>query len=189
MANAPSAVDLNLTYAEQTAVVVSDGTYADVITTLKTDEPGLEAPATAISVASGQLWANFVDDYIRATWPLVQGGHVVSVQTTDATPTYVDLVDIPVDGDAYYIDLKVQGRTTTSGEVLSAYRYETSYNNGGSLFGIGINDDYDATAALAAGSITFSPTGTTQRLRIIGVVGKTIQWQVVVRSIYPVPSP
>ncbi len=51
---------------------VSDGTYADVIGTLKTDSPGLEAPATGIATASGQLLSNLVDDYIQASYPAVQ---------------------------------------------------------------------------------------------------------------------
>ena len=103
MANPTPAADLALTYAEQAAVAVSDGTFADVMTAQKTDEVGLEAPASAISKSAGQLWSNLVDDYMRATWDSLQGLAVLTAQTPDATPLLIDVAQLPASGDAIWI--------------------------------------------------------------------------------------
>jgi hypothetical protein len=61
------------TLAQFLATPVDDGTWEDVLGTLKIDNPGEEASATEIELAAGQFWSNMVDDYIKATYPLVKG--------------------------------------------------------------------------------------------------------------------
>lgn len=70
MANTPSEIDFATeTLAAFLAKAVSDGTFDDVVTTLKIDNPGEEAAATQIQLAAGQIWSNVVDDFIKATYP------------------------------------------------------------------------------------------------------------------------
>ena len=57
----------NETLATLLAKVVGDGTYADIIQTLKTDQPGQETAATGISTSAGQLLGNFIDDFFLAS--------------------------------------------------------------------------------------------------------------------------
>lgn len=74
MANPSSIFDLvDETLAQFLAKSVSDGTQADVFNTLKTDAPGQEAAATAISTVSGQLLSNGLDDFFQASYPLLRG--------------------------------------------------------------------------------------------------------------------
>ena len=69
MGNPVSVIDFNDSLAVFLATAVSDGTYDDLLTTLKFDKVGEEAQATDIDAAAGQLWSNVVDDYIKATYP------------------------------------------------------------------------------------------------------------------------
>lgn len=80
MANSPSALDFNLTWAEFIATAVSDGTYSDVLVTTKVDR--LAAAATEQAENSGQLWSNVVDDFVRATYPFFEGRNPESVKAT-----------------------------------------------------------------------------------------------------------
>jgi len=64
MANASSALDYSQRRADWLAQAVDDGTYDDIVVTLKVDAVGEEAAATQIEVAAGQLWSNLVDDVI-----------------------------------------------------------------------------------------------------------------------------
>lgn len=68
MGNVVNAFDFNDSLAVFLASAVSDGTYDDILTTLKFDEVGNEALATQIDGAGGQLWSNVADDYILATY-------------------------------------------------------------------------------------------------------------------------
>lgn len=69
MANPVSPILIDAeTLAQFLAKAVSDGTWDDVIETLKVDEPGKEAAASQISVAAGQLWSNVGDDLFKLTY-------------------------------------------------------------------------------------------------------------------------
>jgi len=69
MANAPSRIDLqNESLTQFLAKAVSDGTLSDVVITTKEDNPGEEAAASQIQFAAGELWANVVDDFVRAMY-------------------------------------------------------------------------------------------------------------------------
>jgi hypothetical protein len=71
MANSPSLIDLqNESLAQFLAKAISNGTFSDVITTTKVDNPGEEATATQIALAAGQLWSNVFDDFLRAMYGL-----------------------------------------------------------------------------------------------------------------------
>jgi hypothetical protein len=189
MANTTAAADLSLTYAEQVAEPVSDGTYSDVITTLKTDETGLEAPASAISKYSGRLWANFVDDFMRAVWDSLQGLAVYSVQTTDATPMLLDVAELPNDGDAVWLEYRFQAKTATPGEVVTGTLNGMIHNQGGAPTPLGDTGTIFTTAPLAAASFEWAVSGTTVQTEIIGVAGKTIQWTIYQLSKKPVAGP
>ncbi len=54
------------------AKAVSDGTYSDVVDTLKVDDTGLETPATGITTAEGQLWSNLLDDWLKTAYPIAR---------------------------------------------------------------------------------------------------------------------
>ena len=69
MANPSNTFDfVNETLAQFLAKAVSDGTQADVFNTLKTDAPGNEAVATAISTVNGQILSNGVDDFVQKVY-------------------------------------------------------------------------------------------------------------------------
>jgi hypothetical protein len=190
MANTTTAADLAFTYAEQAAIAVSDGTFADVITTLKTDDTGLEAPASAISKYSGQLWANFVDDYMRATWDSLQGLAVFSAQTPDASPVLIDVAELPNSGDASWLDFRFHAKTSTPGEVITGTICGMIYNNAGVLQPIGDGGTLFTTAPLAAaGGVEWAFLGTTAKLELTGVAGKVIQWTLYRRDAKPVVGP
>lgn len=67
MANSPNLITRSTSLADLLATAVSDGTYEDVIETAKVDKAGHEVPASAVSDAGGQLWANLVDDAVKRT--------------------------------------------------------------------------------------------------------------------------
>ena len=68
MGNASNTFDFDDSLAVLLASSVSNGTYDDILTTLKFDEVGNEAEATDIDAASGQLWSNVMDDFVLATY-------------------------------------------------------------------------------------------------------------------------
>lgn len=47
---------------------VSNGTWSDILETLKFDKAGQGAQATDVAAFAGQLWSNLLDDYILATY-------------------------------------------------------------------------------------------------------------------------
>ncbi len=119
MANSPSNVDLTKAFSAFLAEAVSDGTWADVLSTTKTDAPGEEAPATAIPVAEGQLWSNLVDDFIAALWELNEGAQFVTFQTTDATPVFTEITDLQNDGDAVFFLARLRAREDGAAGALA----------------------------------------------------------------------
>ena len=189
MANTTPAADLSLTYAEQVAVVVSDGTYSDVITTLKTDGTGLEAPASAISKHGGQLWPNFVDDYMRATWDSLQGLAVLGLQTPDAALVSLNVAELPASGDAVWLSFRYQAKTATPGEVVSGSMSGLFYNNAGVLTSAGDTSANFPSVPLAAAVIDWGMSGTTVQLDVTGVAGKLIQWTIYQLDSKPVVGP
>ncbi len=62
MANSPNKITKSTSLADLLATVVSDGTYSDVLETVKVDAAGQEAAATDIPQFGGQLIANLWDD-------------------------------------------------------------------------------------------------------------------------------
>ena len=117
MANAVSSVDFEQTLAESLAVAVSDGTYADVVSSKKTDEPGQEAAATQIAQYFGALWADRSDDFRMKAWAAMMntaGAGVIDVQTTDATPSVNVIQSFAADGDARDVLIRVQAKHQSS---------------------------------------------------------------------------
>ena len=70
MGNTTNAFDFTVPLSTFLASSISDGTYSDLLETLKFDEIGNEAQATDIPSAAGQLWSNLADDYVLATYPV-----------------------------------------------------------------------------------------------------------------------
>ena len=62
MANSPNKITKSTSLADLLATPISDGTFADVLQTTKTDAAGQEAAASQISENAGQLIANLWDD-------------------------------------------------------------------------------------------------------------------------------
>jgi hypothetical protein len=60
------------TLATFLAKTVGDGTYADVVESLKIDQVGEEAKATEIRIAAGQIYGNTIDDFVLAAYPLLR---------------------------------------------------------------------------------------------------------------------
>lgn len=91
------------------AKAVSDGTWADVFTTTKVDKDNQTTAATAVREDAGALWSNAVDDYIRATYPLIRGAlqsigasvdnAVALWDGTDGAAVKASLVTIDSDGN------------------------------------------------------------------------------------------
>ena len=189
MANSPTKVDLDLTYAQQTAVVVSDGDFADVLTTLKTDEPDNLATATAIPVAAGQLWSNFVDDFIRATWDNLQGLKKIEVDTTNATPDVSTvLATLSADGDSIYISLRIQAKTASDGEVVSGKLAGLFYRTAGSVL---VMDPVKTLAdvGLAGVDIDLDISVDDIRLELTGIAATNIHWTAYIDDLKPVVGP
>ena len=69
MGNGTNAFDFGASLSTFLGSPVSDGTWSDVVVTLKADSIDQTAKATDIANAGGQLWSNLVDDFIRATYP------------------------------------------------------------------------------------------------------------------------
>lgn len=73
MANTVNPIDFSAEdLATFLAKTVDDGTYADIVQTLKTDQVGEEAKATQIAIAAGQLWSNLGDDFFLKAYPLLR---------------------------------------------------------------------------------------------------------------------
>jgi hypothetical protein len=68
--NTPNVVDFSKTLTDFLNDAVAGGTWNQIVgSILKFDDPGDEAQAADIDAAAGQLWANLLDDYFRATYP------------------------------------------------------------------------------------------------------------------------
>jgi hypothetical protein len=84
------------------AKTVDNGTYNDVLTTLKVDEAGNATAATQIPEAIGQLWGNVVDDFFQASYPYVREvatGTLTGPFTFDGTVTLDSASPILTVGD------------------------------------------------------------------------------------------
>jgi hypothetical protein len=68
MGNPTSVIDFTVTLTDFLATAVSDGTWEDILDTLKFDEVGEEAAASQIDGAGGQLWSNMVDDFVLTAY-------------------------------------------------------------------------------------------------------------------------
>ncbi len=73
MSNATNIFDFSAeTLAQFLAKSVGDGTYDDIFGALKSDRTGYEADATGIAQSPGQLWANGIDDFVKASYPTLR---------------------------------------------------------------------------------------------------------------------
>lgn len=116
------------------ATSVSDATYTSVVETLKTDEPSETVAASGIPTHGGQLWSNLVDDEFLEQYRIHEGAGLVSVDTTDATPSVTVIDTLTSDGNAAFIRITVTARdTTTDGKVLEANFGGLYYRTAGSV--------------------------------------------------------
>jgi hypothetical protein len=126
-------LDLTIPLSTFLSTAVSDGTWNDIVGTLKSDEPGEEAAASQIYRYGGQLWSNIEDDMFLACYAYMQGYQVQTIATSDATPTAGPTVDtLLADRDAFYTRVTVTARhTSTAGFVLQAELGGLFYRTGG----------------------------------------------------------
>jgi len=177
MAFPVSPVDFTITFSDFLATAVSDGTWADVLQTEKIDRPGQEAPATAIREFSGQLWANFHDNFVEDVWTLNQGLDDHDLDTSGAVTDSVTLATLTVDGDAYSITAEVVAKTATAGEVVIAQVGGLFYRTGGTVLVLNpthvVNQvglvGVDADLVINADDVDATVTG---------IAGKDIAWTV-----------
>ena len=69
MANSPSKIDLNVSWANLIATAIGDGTFSDIVVTTKFDTGA--AAVTDQDEAAGQYWSNLQDDMMAAVYPYV----------------------------------------------------------------------------------------------------------------------
>jgi len=182
MANTTSKVDLTKTFAQFLAVAISDGTFSDVLLTLKTDEPGEAAPATAIPVACGELWANILDDFIRAIWDQHLGAEILTQSTTDATPTLVKtLATLTTNGDYIRIKTEINSKTDiAAGGELHTQTLEVIAWRASGTTNVAIFTDVKARVGLITTDATITINGDDVELKVIGEVAKNLSWTIVV---------
>jgi len=191
MANPTSVIDFSIPLSTWLASAVSDGTWSNVAQDLKVDEPGQAAPATAISTAAGQLWANMVDDFILNVYGINQGAKSYETTTTDAAPvTLATLATLSSDGDAYVIRVEAQAKTDAAagGEVLDAAVAGVYYRTGGVVLVL------NPTATVSrVGLTTAAPAlvvvGDDVTLTATGELATNIKWTARAVEVREIPAP
>ncbi len=191
MANPTSVIDFSIPLATWLSSAVSDGTWANVAQDLKVDEPGQAAPATAISTAAGQLWANMVDDFILNVYGINQGAKAYETTTTDATPvTLATLATLSADGDAYVIQVEAQGKTDAAagGEVLDATLGGLYHRASGSVLVLN-----PVSSVSRVGLTTAAPAlvvvGNDVTLTATGELATNIKWTARAVEVREIPAP
>lgn len=191
MANPTSVIDFSIPLATWLSSAVSDGTWSNVAQDLKVDEPGQAAPATAISTAAGQLWANMVDDFILNVYGINQGAKSYETTTADAVPvSLATLATLTTDGDAYRIQVEAQGKTDAAGggEVLDATLGGLYYRTGGAVLVLN-----PVSSVSRVGLTTAAPAlvvvGDDVTLNATGEAATNIKWTARAVEVREIPSP
>jgi hypothetical protein len=178
MANGSNAFDFSITLADFLATVVGDGTNASIVQALKTDKAGFAVPASGISVASGQLWSNRVDDFILKIYELNPGRKDHALTTVGALTASVVLATLTTNGDVWRIGGVATGRTATAGEVASARFEGHFYRAAGVVSLLDPVHTVVTTAPLAGVDIDLDISGNDVRILATGIGGKTVTWTI-----------
>jgi len=128
VANSPSQITRSVSLADLLATLVSDGTYADVVGTAKTDELDKAAAATDIPEHAGQLWSNLVDDAAQAfvdsyyhsskLWQTTDSAEREALGSDDGL--IVDQLAYGVDDGILYVCTAVLGGSSSSWTTITA---------------------------------------------------------------------
>lgn len=175
MANSPNVIDLSIPLADFLAQSVDDGTYSDIIETLKFDRAGQEAAATQQDEFTGQLWGNLQDDMFLTLYALNQGRKDYELDTVDAATDSDTLATLTTDGDAYRIEATVLGKTATDGEVAYARLQGVYYRTGGTVLLLAPTKTL-AQIGLAGVDANLVISGDDVNLEVTGALGFTIAW-------------
>lgn len=188
MANSPSVVDFSTPLADFLAAAVSDGTYSDIVEVLKVDTPGKEAAASQVDRYYGQLYANVLDDFMLAAYQQLAGQRVVELDTVGAVVDSEALLSLGADGDAWYIEVTVWGKTSAASELVVASVAGTYYRDAGVVAVIApmamLSD-----VGLAGANAVLAVSGTTVEIEVTGVAAKTIAWTAAVRTARELRAP
>lgn len=188
MANSPNSIDLSIPLATFLATAVDDGTYSDIIETLKFDRAGQEAAATQQDEFSGQLWSNLQDDMFLTLYALNQGRRDYELDTVDAATDSDTLATLAVDGDAYNIEAMVIAKTATDGEVVHARLGGLFYRTGGSVLVMAPTKTL-SQVGLAGVDANLVISGDDVNLEVTGAVGFTIAWTGRVTTVQELRTP
>lgn len=128
MANSPNIITRSVSLADLLATAVSDGTYADVLETTKTDATGQEAAATDIAENGGQLIANLWDDatirvvqmYDRATKVWLPADAAARDALGSVDDLEADAVCMLADTKVLYYCVSVDGGSASTWAALPA---------------------------------------------------------------------
>lgn len=178
MANGTNAFDFSVKLQDFLAQAIDDGTYADIINALKIDKAGFIAPATGITVASGQLWSNVVDDFMQRVYGLNPGRKDYTLATVGALTSNVVLATLTADGQLYRIKGEATGRTGTDAEVASVKFSGHFYRDSGVVNVIDPIHTIVETAPLAGIDLDLDIDSDDVRLLATGIGGKNVGWAI-----------
>ena len=177
-----SNLDLQTPFATFLAAPVSDGTWSDVLVSLKSDDPGKETAATAIEFAGGQLWANQIDNMFNQSYRVFQGNKFFPVDTTDATPDSTSTIDtLTADGDAAYVRVTIIARDPGSPAfVLEQHLGGTFYRSGGAVLVLNPILTAPALVGFTTAIAAIIVTGDVVAVEVTGEAATNITWSVTV---------
>jgi hypothetical protein len=190
MSNTPSKVNLADTYATFLTQAAGTGTWADVLDTLKQDEAGFEADADQIDEASGELWGNVLDDFVKAVWELAEGSNRQSVHTSGTGSQPVTVMSLTANGDYKNIGITVKGHAQADNELAVQTHTVFAYRTGGTVT-LWINSSPGMTQLNLAGvTSVVSVSGDNVIVTVTGIAAKEIDWVIengAVRNLPPAP--
>jgi len=182
MANAVSKCDFTIPWATFLATAIGDGTFADILSTLKTDEPGEIADATDIEFYCGQLWSNLGDDFLAAVYQNHPGLKSYTHASTNATPTAaITFPTYTADGETW----RYEGIATASEDGSAANRASCKFSativrTATTVFTILDPVSTVVDSGLPAMACALAQVGATNdiALYITGIAGTNITWNI-----------
>lgn len=188
MANPTTKVNFAVPLADFLATAISDGTIADIIQVEKVDATGKEAKASEIKEFYGELLGNLRDDFFIAAYTQLQGAQNAALSTSGAVTDSLTVATLSTDGDAYYVEATVLGKTTAAGELVVVELGGVFYRSGGTVSLIApIHTVTDVGLAGADAELVIS--GDDVSIDTTGIAAKNIGWDVVVRKVQEFSGP
>lgn len=181
-------IDFSIPLADYLATPVSDGTNSDIFETEKQDAAGYQAAATDIENYYGELWANRVDAFFLATYQQLQGAQQASLSTNGALTDSLTVATLSADGDAYYVEATVLGKTSAAGELVVVELSGVFYRTGGTVFPMAPVHTVTEVGLTGADANLVINTNNVD-IVTTGVAAKVIGWDVVVRKVQEFTGP